>query len=293
MKYGIKIYGIAISKNGYVRNWIIYTGSKFNGVTPYEAVYKFIEILPRQSHLFFDSLFGSAQVLRLLSINNFFFTASIRKGRKGFPTLPKKKNKLNKNEYNFYKDLSNNIVLVQFQSKKLITIASNFYKATIIEKDEKETNSKYKKPYMVEQYNLKARGIDRNNQNSSYYFCNRRSIKWYRKIFLYSLEVCVTNSYIMYKEDKNPLISLLDFRLSIIKGLSNAQIKLDNNFKNKTHRLHGKHFIMKIPHKKRKDCKVCSTSNKRISSRYECETCQVGLCIEICFKKYHTLNTYK
>ena len=39
-------------------------------------------------------------------------------------------------------------------------------------------------------------------------------------------------------------------------------------------------------------CVVCSRNDKRSDSRYECNECDVGLCIDPCFKIYHTQLYY-
>jgi len=68
-------------------------------------------------------------------------------------------------------------------------------------------------------------------------------------------------------------------------------------------RLTERHFLKSIPvteNKMRptKRCVVCCSkrdnSGKRIrrESRYWCENCQVGLCLEPCFEIYHTKSTY-
>ena len=180
VKYGIKIYALANSSNGYVRKWLIYTGRKFGGASPLQVFQEFIEVLPLYAHLFFDSHFSSKPVFDLLIKRNFFFTASIRKGRKNFPPLPTKKEKQKENDSIFYN--YENLFLVHFKSKKNLIICSNYYRADLI------LDNNIMKPEMVYNYNLKARGVDKNNQLSSYYYAGRKSIKWYRKLFFMRLK---------------------------------------------------------------------------------------------------------
>ena len=43
------------------------------------------------------------------------------------------------------------------------------------------------------------RGVDKSNQNISYYHSKNKSIKWYRTLFVSALETTITNAYQLYK----------------------------------------------------------------------------------------------
>ena len=61
-------------------------------------------------------------------------------------------------------------------------------------------------------------------------------------------------------------------------------------------RITKRHFPEKIPDGKRKKCVVCSTSHERFrKSRIQwwCPNCKVGLCVEGCFRTYHTRHHYE
>ena len=42
----------------------------------------------------------------------------------------------------------------------------------------------------------------------------------------------------------------------------------------------------------RRKCVVCRKHKKRTETQFECKDCKVGLCIEPCFKLYHTKENY-
>ena len=46
-------------------------------------------------------------------------------------------------------------------------------------------------------------GVDRADQYASTYCFLRKSLKWWRKLFLGGMETCLINSYILYKLEKN------------------------------------------------------------------------------------------
>ncbi|KAK3725592.1 hypothetical protein RRG08_043010 [Elysia crispata] len=63
-------------------------------------------------------------------------------------------------------------------------------------------------------------------------------------------------------------------------------------------RLTGRHFIEQIPatakERPQKRCRVCSKKGVRRDVRYHCPDCpsKPGLCLQHCFRAYHTLECY-
>ena len=53
------------------------------------------------------------------------------------------------------------------------------------------------KPVMIQDYNLNMLGVDKLNQMMSYYSFLHKSIKWWRKVFFWILEVAII---IIYRE---------------------------------------------------------------------------------------------
>ena len=63
-------------------------------------------------------------------------------------------------------------------------------------------------------------------------------------------------------------------------------------------RLKERHFPDFVPATEKKKnatrkCKVCTANGKRSDTRYQCNECDVGLCVVPCFKLYHTRKNYK
>lgn len=74
------------------------------------------------------------------------------------------------------------------------------------------------KPVMVKKYIENMSGIDRQDQMSSYYPCERKSLRWYKKIGVHFIHLLLINSYFLYNKNVKK-ISLYDNRLSVIDGL--------------------------------------------------------------------------
>ena len=74
------------------------------------------------------------------------------------------------------------------------------------------------KPMCVIEYNKGMKGVDLADQLASSHRSVRKSIKWYKKLFFYMLDVCLVNSYIVHKE-LGGTEQYLSFRLTLVKEI--------------------------------------------------------------------------
>ena len=77
---------------------------------------------------------------------------------------------------------------------------------------------------MIVDYNEHMLGVDKLDQMMSYYSFLHKTIKWWRKVFFWVLEVATVNAYILYKvlaqkRGERPM-SHLAFRRKLILSLS-------------------------------------------------------------------------
>ena len=111
------------------------------------------------------------------------------------------------------------------------------------------------------------------------------------------IDMYLWNSYCLYKLKTGKTISIAKFQLkSIDQILKKYQEKASHHpirpGNNHSLRLNGRHFPSLCERKKIAKV-VCTKNNKRRESRYQCQECDVGLCVYPCFKIYHTeLNYY-
>jgi hypothetical protein len=141
-------------------------------------------------------------------------------------------------------------------------------------------------------------GVDRSDRMVRTYSVSRVSKKWWFRLFYYLLDTAIANSYILYHNSPNhPRMTELEF----IKSLSLALIgsfskdgKIQARAQRKRKRLAtprrltaGNHWPIKTTNLRK--CKHCakpqSTGPRTL---YLCEACNVHLCIDDCFKIYHT-----
>jgi hypothetical protein len=175
------------------------------------------------------------------------------------------------------------------------------------------------KPSAVIDYCSKMGGVDLMDQVSSYYEITRKSMKWWRKLAFYLVDLCIVNSYQLYRKfsvDARKM-SHAQFRLVLVKALASRAEPSTPRHKSRKEvpdeipprlRHPGMHFSDYIPKaqnskSKRKygqrDCVVCNVAAskrinfKRVQTSYWCEQCEVPMCHPVCFKLYHRYADYK
>jgi len=128
----------------------------------------------------------------------------------------------------------------------------------------------------------------------------RRTMKWYKKLFFHLLDVAVYNSYVLFQEVKKEKVQLREYRLKLIKKIATKYV-IPSRFaarpRNQSFlRLTERHFSLLIAEGKRRRCYVCSQTTCKPrqvkKTRYECSSCNVGLCIWPCFEEFHTLTNF-
>ena len=155
------------------------------------------------------------------------------------------------------------------------------------------------KPLVVDAYNKYMLRVDRLDQRMSYYQFVRKSVKWWRKVFFWMIEVMVVNAYILYTQhtDAAQKLSHKEFRRELVMSLCEEQQsttphRQPRHRQDQTlERLRGSHYP--DTGSARRDCRVCSvwgSGGQRHLTASFCATCSdhPHLCIGECFRNYHT-----
>ena len=154
-------------------------------------------------------------------------------------------------------------------------------------------------PQMIAAYNQNMNGCDRIDQAVSYYGqFRRKTIKWWKQIFLWLLEVVQVNAHILYQlANPDSKVPLLTFKNMLIDELTEkaAQLQADEPAVargrratvNPIERLSNKRHI--VVHKEAdRNCAACSTPQKRQRTKFFCSTCEVYLHPQTCFELFHS-----
>jgi len=67
---------------------------------------------------------------------------------------------------------------------------------------DRKTNMEIKKPYVVFQYNIFMKGVDRADQYLSFYSVLRTTLKWSKKVVLYLLNCVLFNAFFCVQDTK-------------------------------------------------------------------------------------------
>ena len=156
-------------------------------------------------------------------------------------------------------------------------------------------------PEAIINYNHFMGGVDRRDQCRGYYSCRTKSRKFYKYIFFFLYDVCITNAYIIYKHHSSPVVhkNIKDFRLQLAHELI-----ADYCTRRRPGRGGGvlrsiplRHFPTTIAvdgatHHKRGRCVECKAKRIRKDTTWYCQECRAWLCHNgdpnhDCFLHYH------
>jgi len=136
------------------------------------------------------------------------------------------------------------------------------------------------------------------------YAVQHRGVKWYRKLAELFIDICIYNSYILWKKI-NPARKEdhLLFRKAVVEEIimfpafpnsNNYATDLNPNPANANLiRLVERHFIAQVPSttgkaRAQRRCVRCWKRGVRRDTRFWCPKCEVGLCLNKFFEIYHT-----
>ncbi|KAK9680736.1 Transposase IS4 [Popillia japonica] len=75
------------------------------------------------------------------------------------------------------------------------------------------------KPDAVCDCNIYMGGVDKTDMLLSSTESVRKTVKWYKKVFFHIVDLCVLNSYAVYKMKNSQPMALLDYQKDLVKSL--------------------------------------------------------------------------
>lgn len=313
-RFGIKLYIICDCETDFILNFIVYTGATTTIQDPLEnvlgksglVVKKLMKPYLNKGHsLFTDNFYTSPQLAMYLHKKKTNICGTVRKNRKLMPKMDSKL-KLGEREGK----CTNKLLTIHWKDRRDVYMLTTINKDIMVEtnKIDRITGKKYIKPECVVHYNNNMGAIDKTDMLLSSTECVRRTMKWYKKLFFHIIDMCLLNAYSAYKTVTGNHISLANFQLSLINEIIQKYQKSVKTFPNKGNksrkidiedRLIQRHFPELVPQKpsgkKRRKCYVCShkiEGKKRKDTLYQYKECDVGLCVDPCFKIYHTKKNF-
>jgi len=289
-KWGFKLHCLVDSKTHYFYNFIFDPGQNYKNLIIEDEEISFTENivlsllqkLEGQGHrVFFDSWYSSVSLIEKLTDKGFQVISTLRNNSKNLPS----KSEFNKNSKNFAYCNEMRALIQKYSDKKDIYFISNY---DVPMDDMRNT------------YNFQNRGVDKMNENMSFYNIERRVLKWWKKIFFFGIEISITNAKILHDKffdsyagydqlafRKNLIMQLVQgyCRSSVGEVLYQAPGVIPQKYVNLLHN-------MSFAPGQRRCCINCFQKGKKeVNAMYKCDQCHKALHPQ-CFLEWHKKNVY-
>lgn len=155
-----------------------------------------------------DRFFTSVTLLQTLP---YALVGTCQVNRKNVPKMPEK---LKRGE-STVKCTNDGIICFKWQDSKEVLLMSNCHKGVVKTADRRQRDGSMKTfdcPEAIVFNNEMMGGVDMSDQYSTAYEMDRKSKKWWKRVFQRLLMVAVSNSWIIFQklnEKKSPLIDFL------------------------------------------------------------------------------------
>jgi len=271
VRFGIKCWTFADSSLGYMLDMEIYEGKKAE-IKVNDVVLNFLKEYKNKNHIIYmDSYFTNPSLCNKILDYGLNTIGVCKDNRKG---LLKNFNEINvqDHETRFFK--KNDLMILKYKDKRHIHMISTIKNSELLtieyfNKENRLIKDKYK-PMVLFDYSYSMKGVDRNNQLSSYYCYKNKFSKWWISVFIKLLDISVVNSYIILNNFGGFFESHKEFRLQLIKSLvKNSKFK----------KIKGPEIISILeyfkPYEDRKlrNCKLCTKNKKRTQTYLFCNLC--------------------
>ncbi|XP_070817945.1 piggyBac transposable element-derived protein 3-like [Chaetodon trifascialis] len=340
-KWGFKLFARA-SADGFIHDMVLYQGKTMleaHGVplmpkqrtlgATSQIVTALVNTMPPSptTAIFADNYFTSLELVRYLKDKNCRYTGTVRDNRIGKPPLKSIKEMEKKAVPRgtcSYVTSDDGILALRWKDNKIVTLLSTdmgVEPTSSVHRYCSETKQKEEVscPAVIKSYNSNMGGIDKSDMLVHLYHSPMKSKRWYMRLFVYAIDVSLTNAWVIYKRDCKALgvdgLSLMNFRIQVFRSASTqrpvmprprrssaSQLSLNTSVHVpqpvRGHRSHTPHtsvrFDLSLFHAPlyttRQTCKHCSRKGRILRSNVLCIVCKVHLCLNAernCFMKYH------
>ena len=258
-----------------------------------------------------DNYFSSPDLFHELKANQLGACGTLRTIRLGVPASIKSA-KLTKKKHDTVVDRdADDLLYIAWFDKRQVSVISSIHNTQSFEKTVRTKNAPdhkrvIQKPIAIELYSRYMQGVDRADQLLWYKLSTHRQLKWWKKLFLYMLEVTTVNACTIFRQlHPEKTVSATKFRLAVVRGLLEGYDCSSVCFARRPlnpppTRLVGRHFLgynlqtTPAGRPTKPDCIVCSNRDlKRHQTQTLYKECKVPMCPVPCFERYHTLLDFK
>lgn len=309
VKWGFKLFVLCDSSNGYTVDFSVYPGKNTfemgNGLT-YDTVMSLVNrnYLGSGYHVYVDNFYTSPKLFRDLLAQNIGACGTYRDNRKDCPRT--ESNALTKKSprgsIRWIRD--GPLVFVKWVDTKIVSVCSTIHAAfagDTVQRKVKEAGVWISKdfpcPSPISHYNQHMGGVDLSDQLIQYYSAQRKTMRWYRKLFFHFLDIAATNAYLLHKElavlGQREAMTHKAFQEELTAQLCGVSIQIAPTRDTAEHvpvPCATTLTVGKEATAGRKVCKLCKMGGKTMHSPWKCKACDVPLCLQLtrnCFEKWH------
>ena len=222
-RFGIKKFELCEASSGYMYHVDLYSSKDFFATGAKEGLgHKVIMnamkesgVLNKGYHLITDNFYTKIPLATALLDQKTYLSGTIRANSKFLP-----KNlmnaKLNVNDPLYFR--KGEILACGFKEKpkrKPVYLVSTFVHADNVTYENRK--GLITKPKVIHDYNIGMGGVDLCDKKIYHYASERRTNRYWVKIFMNMLDMCVLNAYIIYVQNTDKPIARFDFITSIIE----------------------------------------------------------------------------
>lgn len=294
VKRGVKMWLRCDACSGYIYDFDIYAGKvdkAQEGTLGEKVVTTLCSTIRDPAEdvaIIVDRFFMSVNLLKKLP---HALVGTCMSNRKNVPIMNEK---LQRGE-SLAKCTDDGIICFKWQDTKEVLLMSNCDKNIIQTADRRlkdGTKKTFDCPEAIVFYNKMMGGVDKADQYSTTYDIDRKSNKWWKRVFHRLLQMSISNSWIMYQKLNGIKSPQIEFLLSLQKQLIEVG---KNGTINKYVPGSGRppktrKFMHTIGHQPilgtRRRCTFCASKKIEQRTLYICNTCNLPLCV-LCFEPYH------
>lgn len=319
IKRGYKVWCVA-DQYGYILQFQIYQGKNKNMPGEFQkfglggrVVLDLTKDMWNKGRIvFFDNFFSSLELVEKLKSEATLACGTIRVNRKGLPKNLVDDKKMKRGDCDF-RFSDTDIAFFKWCDKRIVNLVSNYHgsETCVVKRTDKNgSKSDVSCPTVLKDYNQYMGGVDRADRLRALYPVDRKSNKWWHRIFWGLMDIAFVNAYIIHGNlfEKQ---SAKEFRRNVAMGLisrksttlGRRKVSMENDpgpskrrktqySVSKDMRLanRGIHWPQFVQNRGR--CEVCSKNKIQSRPSTKCSHCQVFLCLnekKNCFNKFHNI----
>ena len=183
MKWGIKLWCLYDSANGYCVRFQVYTGAEYNHVQGMDLGYRVLmglmeQYLTTNRHVFADNYFTSVHLAEALLEENTYLCVTTRPNRRDFPNTLGEKYLRQGASVKWTN--GNGVMLVKWHDKRDVCLIATDDNGKDAVKDVRRKGQliELSVPHVVQRYNASMGGVDRLDQLRSYFPIGRSGRRW-------------------------------------------------------------------------------------------------------------------